>query len=279
MIAEEEKPKKYLQLVEKVGDSGQYQKNMLLIFSLNWFVTGIILLSNAFLFRNPSFDCNAHGLLVSNQACSQYVCSLDEPYWQSFLSGDDHFRSIATTGNYLCSNQTTIDLVSSCTYVGALLGFLIISSFSDNYGRKRAMLISWTTCVVGTVIVATSFNIYMAAVGFFFSGFGCDASINLCLIFFGEAVGSKKRQKYSIIVQIFFALGALTVTLFFFLFEDWRVVWCLLVAAPALITLILIYCYIEETPEFLIQHGTQDALAALNRIGKINLDRKCTLEE
>lgn len=50
-------------------------------------------------------------------------------------------------------------------------------------------------------------------------------------------------------------------------------------AAPALITLILIYCYIEETPEFLIQSNAKDALAALNRIGKINLDRKSTLEE
>lgn len=55
--------------MEKVGDSGRYQKNMLLIFSLNWFVTGIILLSNAFLFRNPSFDCSAHGLLVKGQSC------------------------------------------------------------------------------------------------------------------------------------------------------------------------------------------------------------------
>jgi uncharacterized membrane protein len=93
----------------------------------------------------------------------------------------------------------------------------------------------------------------MAAVGFFLSGFGSDASINICLFFFGEVVGTNKRQKYSIIVQIFFALGALIVTFFFFLFYNWRVVWCLLVAAPALIELILLYCYIEETPEFLIK--------------------------
>jgi hypothetical protein len=58
----------------------------------------------------------------------------------------------------------------------------------------------------------------MAAVGFFLSGFGSDASINICLFFFGETVGTKKRQKYSIIVQIYFALGALIATFFFYLF-------------------------------------------------------------
>jgi OCT family organic cation transporter-like MFS transporter 4/5 len=74
--------------------------------------------------------------------------------------------------------------VSSCTYVGALLGFILVSFFADNFGRKKAMLVSWTICVIGTIIVATSFHIYMAAIGFFFSGFGSDASINICLFFF-----------------------------------------------------------------------------------------------
>lgn len=34
----------------------------------------------------------------------------------------------------------------------------------------------------------------------------------------------------------------------------------MLVAAPALIGLILVYCYIEETPEFLVKLGTAPAL-------------------
>ena len=60
-------------------------------------------------------------------------------------------------------------------------------------------------------------------------------AINLALLLFAEEVGARKRQKYSIIVQMFFAFGALTAAFFFYLFENWRVVWCLLVAAPALI--------------------------------------------
>lgn len=48
-------------------------------------------------------------------------------------------------------------------------------------------------------------------------------------------VGDKKRQKYSVFVQIFFTLGAMAVTLFFSLIDNWRVNWIILVAGPAII--------------------------------------------
>lgn len=95
----------------------------------------------------------------------------------------------------------------------------------------------------------------MVAIGLFLSGCGSDAAINICFFFFGEVVGDKKRQKYSVIVQIFFTVGALIVTLFFYLIDNWRIVWCFLVAAPAIIELILLYSYIEETPQFLLRKG------------------------
>lgn len=91
---------------------------------------------------------------------------------------------MANADNYLCDNEVTIDFVSSCTYIGAFLGSIILYFLADNFGRKKAILISWTICVIGTIIVATSFNLYMAAIGFFLSGFGSDASVGLCLIFF-----------------------------------------------------------------------------------------------
>lgn len=97
---------------------------------------------------------------------------------------------------------------------------------------------------MGTIIVACSVNIYMVAVGLFFSGCGCDAAINICFFFFGEVVGDAKRQKYSVFVQIFFTLGAMVVTLFFSLIDSWRINWIVLVAGPAIVELILLIIYI-----------------------------------
>lgn len=74
------------------------------------------------------------------------------------------------------------------TYLGAFVGYVIISFFSDNFGRKTSMAIAWATTTIGTVLVACSVNIYMAVIGLFLSGAGGDASINICFFFFGEVV-------------------------------------------------------------------------------------------
>jgi hypothetical protein len=47
--------------VEKAGSKGKYQKILLVIFILIWYVTGCILLSAAFIYLNPTFDCSGYG--------------------------------------------------------------------------------------------------------------------------------------------------------------------------------------------------------------------------
>ena len=57
IIFDYQKPKTYLHLMQQVGDQGKYQQQMLLVFALNWFISGLILLSKIFLFRNRLYDC------------------------------------------------------------------------------------------------------------------------------------------------------------------------------------------------------------------------------
>ena len=111
----------------------------------------------------------------------------------------------------------------------------------------------------------------MVAVGLFLSGCGSDAAVNICFFFFGEVVGDKKRQKYSVFVQIFWTLGAMLLTLLFFLIDNWRLNWIIVVVIPALIKMFLLLFYIEETPQFLIKKGVEPTIKAMNRIGYINL--------
>lgn len=70
--------------MQKVGDAGKYQKKMLSVFMLNWFVTGIILLSNVFLFRNKVYDCIQNGVLLENDRCISFVCTLPENMWKQY---------------------------------------------------------------------------------------------------------------------------------------------------------------------------------------------------
>lgn len=136
------------------------------------------------------------------------------------------------------------------------------------------MIIAWSICTFGSLMVVFGFNIIVVTIGLFLSGFGGDAANSLTFLFFCEVVNNSKRQKDSIIMQIFFTLGALAATTLFYLVSDWRIIWSILVIVPALIELVVLVCYILETPHFLLKQGCAAALTALNKIGMINLERR-----
>ena len=60
----------------KVGEKGPYQRNVFLIFFLNWFIAGILIMQTQFLFLNHEIDCAGNGL--ATDTCTDYVCSLPE---------------------------------------------------------------------------------------------------------------------------------------------------------------------------------------------------------
>ena len=135
--------------------------------------------------------------------------------------------------------------MSSFVYFGAFIGYLVISFFADNWGRRTSLMIGWAVVTLGSILVACSVNIYMAAVGMFMCGFGSDVSVNIGFFFFGEVVGSDKREKYSVFVQIWFPVGSIIITAFFYFMDNWRIIWIIVLASPCLLNFFLMYffCY------------------------------------
>ena len=81
-----------------------------------------------------------------------------------------------------------MDLTSTFTYFGGFLGYASISFFSDNFGRKKSIVLSWGICTIGLILLSCSVNLYMAAAGLFLAGFGCDSAVNIGLYIVGEVV-------------------------------------------------------------------------------------------
>jgi len=135
-------------------------------------------------------------------------------------------------------------MLRASTYLGAILGFLIISFFSDNFGRKFTLVLSWGFCALGSLLVTFGFNITIIGVGLFLSGFGSDAAINITYLYFCEISNNKIRQRYSVIIQIFFTIGAFVATTLFFVIPNWRIIWGLVVTFPAIIILLVMYYYL-----------------------------------
>lgn len=54
----------------------------------------------------------------------------------------------------------------------------------------------------------------------------------------------KTRQKYSILIQPWFATGALFITLIFYLIPNWRIVCIIVMTGPTVILMMLIFFYV-----------------------------------
>jgi MFS family permease len=72
----------------------------------------------------------------------------------------------------------------AATYSGAILGFLIVSFFSDNFGRKISLVLAWGICVIGSLLVTFGYETTIIGIGLFLSGFGSDAAINITYLYF-----------------------------------------------------------------------------------------------
>lgn len=172
-----------------------------------------------------------------------------------------------------------LDLALSSQYLGALIGYLFFSFFSDNYGRKRGLLVSWTLAVIGNIATPLSPNLLVVGISLFITGAGTSAAMRMMYSFFAEVIENNKRQKYTVASYIVYILASLFSTLLFYLIKSWLVIFIGAVAVPSVIVLAFIFYYVEETPQFLLRRGVETSLKALNRIGKRNLGFKDILEE
>ena len=170
-----------------------------------------------------------------------------------------------------CNDSWKLDILESIVYFGSLLGYLTLSILSDNIGRKKSLLISLGIAMSGIIITASSFNIYIAGIGLFLTGFGADVSVNICFYFIAETVEDHNRMKHSIIIQIFFSLGGLLCIGYYYFIKTWRLIYWICLVIPIVITYVLIVLYIEETPYFMITKFTGEKVKEkLLKISKIN---------
>jgi MFS family permease len=94
--------------------------------------------------------------------------------WPLFYQ--NHLDSLRYSfGNiFICNKSWIITLMKSMVYIGCFFGNVVYSFLPDNYGRKFAYIITWTTTCIGLIILASSWNIIGAGIGLFLIGLGMD---------------------------------------------------------------------------------------------------------
>jgi MFS family permease len=88
----------------------------------------------------------------------------------------------------MCDDEFMLDLIKTCPYFGSFLAFICFSYISDNFGRRKTMIISLALATLGSLLIVLSFNLTMVAVGAILAGGGINVSAGIVFYFFGETV-------------------------------------------------------------------------------------------
>jgi hypothetical protein len=85
----------------------------------------------------------------------------------------------------------------------------------------------------------------MAAIGLLMCGMGSDSNLAVLSSVGAECCDDNFRQKASSIVQGAFTVGALLVTLFYYLYEDWKITTIYCLSIPAFINAAVIIIFVK----------------------------------
>ena len=169
-------------------------------------------------------------------------------------------------------NFIEISFLSTCVFIGMIIGSLVLGRFSDIYGRKPTLLLSNGGIFYFGLLSSISPNIYWMmisrlCVGIFIGG---NASTMYSVI--SEMTPNKLRGTSMVIMQLFWSFGSFLITTISFLVIpalSWRIllIFSTIMTVPILLALI----WLPETPKFLLlQNQKSKCLEIINKIAKWN---------
>jgi MFS family permease len=142
------------------------------------------------------------------------------------------------------------------TYVGTVVGFLILSFVGDLLGRKRLMIICMSGVVIGLVIAIFCESLVMAGVGLFIASVGVQNAFNICFYFISETVSEDFREKASVAIQLFYGLGVLLNVVWYYWIKDWQMIFVLFYFLPAVASTLGVVIIVRDTPICLVMRNS-----------------------
>ncbi|CAH1774398.1 unnamed protein product [Owenia fusiformis] len=161
--------------------------------------------------------------------------------------------SIVTEWNLVCKDNFLPEMSLTILNVGVMVGAVLFGFLSDKYGRKKVLF----GCVAAQAVVggllSLSVNIYMFICLRFIIGM-LEQGVNITgFIMAMELFPPKERVPFGIIHEVFWAIGAVLLGFYAYLFRDWRHLQ-LIVSLPVILILPMLW-FIPESLVWLISKG------------------------
>ncbi|CAI4799135.1 CAS_1a_G0052660.mRNA.1.CDS.1 [Saccharomyces cerevisiae] len=176
------------------------------------------------------------------------------------LSGiDQSIISGASIGMNQMLNLTTHEasLVSSLMPLGAVAGSILLTPFSEYFGRRKSLVISCVFYTIGAIICAAAKNQHEMYAGRFLVGVGVGLEGGGIGVYIAESVPSTVRGSLVSLYQFNIALGELFGYIIGVIFFDVKGGWRYMVGSSLIFSTIMFIglLFLPESPRWLMHKG------------------------
>ncbi|CAD8078084.1 unnamed protein product [Paramecium sonneborni] len=250
------------QALEKCGNNGWYQIRLFLISSLLTFILSASIMSTTYNYIVPQLYCDGQVCNENLKTCSDNNYSIDPNF---------KYKNIVTEFNLFCENRKYIMIASTINFLGSVIGGSVLSQISDQWGRYKTLLLSLVFTNFGFIGAYLSTTIIELIIFTFIFGFFQIGVYIMIPVLINEISGYEIKQKYSTGTLIFWCLGEILMAILFYFIENWRTIQLFIIVIPGIISLILTYVLVQESPRFLYQKKDyEQVLKIFHYIAKVN---------
>ncbi|XP_017791367.1 PREDICTED: organic cation transporter protein-like isoform X1 [Habropoda laboriosa] len=254
---------------EAIGNLGKWQIFVCLAISLVKFPIAWHQLAIVFMAPHQDYYCTAPARTEIPGQCVVYVngTMADCTEWE--YDRRTFTETIISQWNLVCSRTHYANIQQSILMLGVLLGNVIFGNLADRYGRKMPLMVSVVLQLVSGIGCAVvpwfPALLVMKLLSALATGGTMVTSYVICM----EIVGTKWRAAITILYQIPFSLGHMSLAGLAFFFRHWQ---HLQVAITLPSVILLSYWWIvPESPRWLLAFGKQRAACEiLQKAANIN---------
>ncbi|GAB0094985.1 organic cation transporter protein [Sergentomyia squamirostris] len=178
-------------------------------------------------------------------------------------------ETITTQWNLICGSAQLANVSQTIFMLGILIGNVVFGSLADKFGRRGPLVIAVLVQLVSGVATAFAPWYWLFCLLRFITALATGGTMLTSFVLIMEIIGVKWRELLSVVYQIPFNLGHLTLPVFAYFIRDWHHLQ-LALSIPSIL-LISYYWLIPESPRWLVAVGRLDeATTILTKAAEMN---------
>ncbi|KAI5717365.1 hypothetical protein M8J77_004599 [Diaphorina citri] len=245
------------EILDDIGGFGPYQRDIILYSLLPCaFPCAFHAYNQVFMSLTPPFQCRTlpgDNFTSELNQCLVNVSGSQVPCPHGYEFDTSKATSVVNEWSLVCDKDFYATLALVILGIGGLFGNYIFGYIQDSMGRKPAFFIYlFIECVFG-IATAYAQNFWTWAVFRFGVGFTVPAILGTPYVLGIELVGPHWRSLCTILANIAYSLGLISVALVVYAFRDWRQM-----ALATTIPFCFFFLYwwsIPESPRWLLATG------------------------